>query len=72
MYRIRIPVSFKKALTISLTGLFFWSAASVGLASDWVEGGGKPEEDSFFLPPESNVFEAPPTSSNSRQEVIGK
>jgi len=39
MYRIRIPVSFKKALTISLTGLFFWSAASVGLASDWVEEG---------------------------------
>lgn len=39
MYRIRIPVSFKNALTISLTGLFFWSAASVGLASDWVEEG---------------------------------
>lgn len=39
MYRIRIPVSFKKALTISLIGLFFWSAASVGLASDWVEEG---------------------------------
>lgn len=39
MHRIRIPVSFKNALTVSLTGLCLWSAASISLASDWVEEG---------------------------------